>query len=91
MDLESDRLYAFLHRIQLDQFHDLLRDTLHVTRIEHFEHVEQSDLLQVKMTMPEIRRLFDSLKKTKRKKENFLSKLKVGNVYFCLDWFTEDD
>ena len=79
MDSESDRLHSFLHGIQLDQFHDPLRDTLHVTRIEHFEHVEQSDLLQVNMTMPEIRRLLDNLKKTKRKKENFLTKIKVSS------------
>lgn len=80
MDLENERLWKFLGGIQLEQFYEELNQKLHVTRLEHLEHVVESDLLQVHMTMPEIRRLFDNLKKIRRK--NFIAKLRVRLLPF---------
>ena len=82
MDVENERLWKFLGGIQLEQFHDELNLKLHVNRVEHLEHVVEADLLQINMTMPEVRRLFDNLKKLKRR--NFLAKLRVSIFYSIL-------
>ena len=75
MSGDHSRLYDFLKDIQLEQFFNRIWEELHVTRVTHFEHVYESDLAEMGMAKPEIRRLFDSWKKHKRK--SFFSKLRV--------------
>lgn len=75
MSEQQQQLQLFLEKIQLNQFYDDVVIVLHITRIEHFDHVVETDLQSVGMSMPEIRRLFDHLKKNK--KNPFLEKLKV--------------
>ena len=78
MNQEERKLYNLLAGLQLEQFHSKITEDLHVTRIEHFDHVFESDLLTLEMTMPEIRRLFDNLKRYKKK--GLFSKLRVSLV-----------
>ena len=66
MSTEQDRLHEFLSEIQLEQFFYLIVRNLHVTRLAHFDHVEEIDLTGIGMSKPEQRRLFDHLKKSKR-------------------------
>ena len=73
---QHQQLQSFLHKIQLNHFYMKIVEILHITRVEHFDHVVDSDLKSIGMSMPEIRRLFDSLKKSK--KRFFISRLKVG-------------
>lgn len=65
-DLEED-VYEFLQRIQLEQFFDKIHHQLHLSRLSHFDHVTQDDLTEINMSKPEQRRLFDSLKKLKKR------------------------
>ncbi|XP_066915607.1 ack-related non-receptor tyrosine kinase-like isoform X2 [Clytia hemisphaerica] len=71
---EQQQLQDFLNKIQLIQFYEIISNKLHITRLEHFEYATESDFTCIGMSMPEIRRLFDSLKKNKKK--FFLTKLK---------------
>lgn len=80
MNEQQQQLQLFLQKIQLNQFYAEIVNVLHITRVEHFDHVVESDLQSIGMSMPEIRRLFDHLKKNK--KNPFLEKLKV--CYFHL-------
>jgi len=82
---QQQQLQSFLQKIQLNHFYEKIVEILHVTRVEHFEHVIDSDLQSIGMSMPEIRRLFDNLKKSK--KRFFISKLKVRNKVFCAYFF----
>lgn len=66
MSTEEEKLLEFLREIQLEQFYYLLVRNLHVTRLTHFDHVEEIDLTGIGMSKPEQRRLFDHLKKSKR-------------------------
>lgn len=66
MSTEEEKLHDFLSQIQLEQFYYLFVKNLHVTRIAHFDHVEEIDLTSIGMSKPEQRRLFDHLKKSKR-------------------------
>ena len=66
MSAEEEKLLEFLREIQLEQFYYLLVRNLHVTRLAHFDHVEEIDLTGIGMSKPEQRRLFDHLKKSKR-------------------------
>lgn len=71
-DLEED-VYEFLQRVQLEQFFDKVHHRLHLTRLSHFDHVTEEDLTEINMSKPEQRRLFDALKKLK--KRSVLSRL----------------
>lgn len=64
---EAQRIHEFLHGIQLDQFYRRIVDKLHVTRLNHFAHVTEQDLDGLGMSKPEQRRLFEALKKSKKK------------------------
>lgn len=64
---ESDKVLEFLHGIQLDQFYRRIHDELHVTRLNHFAHVKEQDLDDLGLSKPEQRRLFEALKKSKKK------------------------
>ena len=66
MSREEDKLVDFLSEIQLEQFYYLFVKNLHVTRITHFDHVEEIDLTGIGMSKPEQRRLFEHLKKYKK-------------------------
>ena len=66
MCTEEEKLHEFLREIQLEQFYYLVVRNLHVTRLTHFDHVEEIDLTGIGMSKPEQRRLFDHLKKAKR-------------------------
>lgn len=73
--VEEAKLKLFLEKIQLEHFYINLIEDLHVRRTEHLEHVIESDLVNIGMSLPEIRRLFDHFKRNS--KRNFFSKLKV--------------
>lgn len=73
--VEEAKLKLFLEKIQLEHFYVKLIEDLHVRRTEHLEHVIESDLVDIGMSLPEIRRLFDHYKRNN--KRNFFSKLKV--------------
>ena len=75
MSLEKEKLFKFLAEVQLEQYFQVVVEKLHVTRISHFDHVEDSDLFDIGMVKPEQRRLFEHLKKVKKK--NFFGKFKV--------------
>ncbi|KAK3714897.1 hypothetical protein QZH41_010903 [Actinostola sp. cb2023] len=64
---EADKIHEFLHGIQLDQFYRRIVDKLHVTRLNHFAHVTEIDLDDLGMSKPEQRRLFEALKKSRKK------------------------
>jgi len=64
---ESDKVFEFLHGIQLEQFYRQIVDQLHVTRLNHFAHVTEQDLDSLGLSKPEQRRLFEALKKSKKK------------------------
>ena len=51
----------------------LLLCLLQVTRLQHFDHVEPSDLEKIGMGKPAVRRLLEAVKKRRRK--NILTKL----------------
>lgn len=74
---EEQKLLELLDGLQLEHYYEKITCKLHVTRIDHFEHVHENDLLSLDMTMPEIRRLLDGLKKFKRR--NIFSKIRVRN------------
>eukprot|EP00794_Sanderia_malayensis_P015433 gene15433-17007_t len=63
---EDDKMVNFLTEIQLEQFYYLFVRNLHVTRITHFDHVEEIDLTGIGMSKPEQRRLFEHFKKYKK-------------------------
>lgn len=71
---EEQKLLELLDGLQLEHYYEKITCKLHVTRIDHFEHVHENDLLSLDMTMPEIRRLLDGLKKFKRR--NIFSKIR---------------
>ncbi|KAK3930476.1 Activated Cdc42 kinase Ack [Frankliniella fusca] len=70
-------LGELLQDVQLEQFFSRLRDDLQVTRLQHFDHVEPSDLEKIGMGKPAIRRLLEAVKKRKQPhwKRNILTKL----------------
>ncbi|XP_026273793.2 activated Cdc42 kinase Ack isoform X2 [Frankliniella occidentalis] len=70
-------LGELLQDVQLEQFFTRIRDDLQVTRLQHFDHVEPSDLEKIGMGKPAIRRLLEAVKKRKQPhwKRNILTKL----------------
>ena len=65
--IEQEKVKDLLRDIQLDQFYRQIHGKLHVTRLSHFEHVTEEDLDDLGMAKPEQRRLFEALKKAKKK------------------------
>lgn len=66
-----------LRETDLLRFQDELFNRLQITKIEHFDHVKESDLRAVGLSQPAIRRLLKAAKerKTLSKKSGFLDKL----------------
>uniref|UniRef100_A0A8C9TT36 Tyrosine kinase, non-receptor, 1 n=1 Tax=Scleropages formosus TaxID=113540 RepID=A0A8C9TT36_SCLFO len=65
MDQDTQWLYQLLVEVQLERFYLRLRDTLNVTRIEHFAYVKDADLEQIGIGRPGQRRLWDAVKRYK--------------------------
>ena len=84
-DLEED-VYEFLQRIQLEQFFDKIHHQLHLSRLSHFDHVTQDDLTEINMSKPEQRRLFDSLKKLKKRSVFSRLSFKVCELWKVKVW-----
>ena len=59
----NDELLELLEQIQLEKFWQLLRDQLQITRLSHFDYVEDKDLEKIGMSKPAIRRLLDAVNK----------------------------
>ncbi|KAI1299968.1 Activated CDC42 kinase 1 [Halotydeus destructor] len=76
-DFDSDWLYALLKEEDLSKFYVKVKDELQVTRLAHFDHVEQDDLVKIGMAAPAARRLLAAAKKTKSSmaKKSFIAKL----------------
>lgn len=83
MCTEEEKLHDFLSEIQLEQFYYLIVRNLHLTRIAHFDHVEEIDLTGIGMSKPEQRRLFDHLKKYKKPSIKKFFKVSYG----AMVWF----
>ncbi|KAJ7331661.1 protein kinase super [Desmophyllum pertusum] len=64
---EEEKVKDLLKDIQLEQFYRQIHGKLHVTRLSHFDHVTEEDLDDLGMAKPEQRRLFEALKKAKKK------------------------
>lgn len=64
---EEKRVRDLLKDIQLEQYYRQIHGKLHVTRLSHFDHVTEEDLDDIGMAKPEQRRLFEALKKAKKK------------------------
>ncbi|KAL9970405.1 hypothetical protein ACROYT_G022776 [Oculina patagonica] len=64
---EQEKLKDLLKDIQLDQYYRQINGKLHITRLSHFDHVTEEDLDDLGMAKPEQRRLFEALKKAKKK------------------------
>lgn len=64
---EEKRVRDLLKDIQLEQYYRQIDGKLHVTRLSHFDHVTEEDLDDLGMAKPEQRRLFEALKKAKKK------------------------
>jgi len=64
---EQEKVKELLKEIQLDQFYRQIHGKLHITRLSHFDHVTEEDLDDLGMAKPEQRRLFEALKKSKKK------------------------
>lgn len=64
---EEKRVRDLLKDIQLEQYHRQIHGKLHVTRLSHFDHVTEEDLDDLGMAKPEQRRLFEALKRAKKK------------------------
>ena len=64
---EEAKVKALLQDIQLEQYYRQIHGKLHVTRLSHFDHVTEEDLDDLGMAKPEQRRLFEALKKAKKK------------------------
>lgn len=64
---DEEKILDVLVGIQLDQFYRQIVDKLHVTRFSHFNHVAEEDLDDLGMSKPEQRRLFEALKKARKK------------------------
>ncbi|KAL0970374.1 hypothetical protein UPYG_G00241140 [Umbra pygmaea] len=65
MDQDTQWLYQLLAEVQLEKFYMRVRDSLNITRIEHFAYVKESDLEHVGISKPGQRRLWDAVKRHK--------------------------
>ena len=57
-------LQEFLNVAELDQYYDQFRNDLKVNNVSQIKYVEESDLVNIGMTKPEIRRLRQIYKKS---------------------------
>ena len=64
---ELEKLKDLLRDNQLDQFYRQIHGKLHIARLSHFDHVTEEDLDDLGMAKPEQRRLFEAVKKAKKK------------------------
>ncbi|XP_029113192.1 non-receptor tyrosine-protein kinase TNK1 isoform X2 [Scleropages formosus] len=80
MDQDTQWLYQLLVEVQLERFYLRLRDTLNVTRIEHFAYVKDADLEQIGIGRPGQRRLWDAVKryKTVLRPRSWMNKVMPG-------------
>ena len=76
-DQSTDWLYELLNDVDLVQFANEIRGQLQVTRLEHFEYVDSSDLEKIGVSKPAARRLLDAARKRKsqQKRKNLIHKL----------------
>lgn len=61
----TEWLYDLLQDVQLEQFIAKIRDSLQITRLNHFDFVLPEDLEKVGISKPGVRRLLDAVKKQK--------------------------
>ena len=72
-------LRELLEETQLQQFFNSIHDTLHLSRLEHFDYVRSEDLEKIGMGRPAVRRLMDAVKR--RRRRTFLGR--VSPVMSC--------
>ncbi|XP_071234269.1 non-receptor tyrosine-protein kinase TNK1-like [Salvelinus alpinus] len=65
MEQDTQWLYHLLAEVQLERFYPRVRDSLNITRVEHFTYVKESDLEQIGISKPGQRRLWEALKNYK--------------------------
>ena len=81
---ELGKVKNLLRDIQLDQFYRQIHGKLHISRLSHFEYVTEKDLDDLGMAKPEQRRLFEALKKAKKKPLFSSFRRKVGETIYQL-------
>ncbi|CDQ62450.1 unnamed protein product [Oncorhynchus mykiss] len=52
MEQDTQWLYHLLAEVQLERFYLRVRDSLNITRVEHFAYVKESDLEQIGISKP---------------------------------------
>uniref|UniRef100_A0A4W5QF96 Tyrosine kinase, non-receptor, 1 n=1 Tax=Hucho hucho TaxID=62062 RepID=A0A4W5QF96_9TELE len=62
MEQDTQWLYRLLAEVQLERFYLRVRDSLNITRVEHFAYVKESDLEQIGISKPGQRRLWEAVK-----------------------------
>ncbi|XP_029530511.2 activated CDC42 kinase 1-like [Oncorhynchus nerka] len=65
MEQDTQWLYHLLAEVQLERFYLRVRDSLNITRVEHFAYVKESDLEQIGISKPGQRRLWEAVKNFK--------------------------
>lgn len=80
-DEGTEWLSELLHDVQLSQFFTRIRDDLQVTRLHHFDYVQNEDLEKIGLGKPGIRRLMDAVKKKRYSqwKRSIITKIKPGS------------
>uniref|UniRef100_A0A915I0K5 non-specific protein-tyrosine kinase n=1 Tax=Romanomermis culicivorax TaxID=13658 RepID=A0A915I0K5_ROMCU len=75
-------LSDLLSEVDLSGFENILVEKLQITRLEHFEHVKESDLKSIGLSQPAIRRLLKHAKdkRSTLRKTGVLDKLKSPNL-----------
>lgn len=82
---EQEKVKDLLKDIQLDQYYRQIHGKLHITRLSHFDHVTEEDLDDLGMAKPEQRRLFEALKKAKKKSLFSSFRRKVSSLTYPYD------
>ncbi|XP_071805451.1 uncharacterized protein [Asterias amurensis] len=62
-----DWLKELLEETQLQKFFTSIHDSLHLSRLEHFDFVKSDDLEKIGMGRPAVRRLMDAVKRRRRR------------------------
>ena len=75
-------LRELLEETQLQQFFNSIHDTLHLSRLEHFDYVRSEDLEKIGMGRPAVRRLMDAVKR--RRRRTFLGRVSPVMSYSSL-------
>ena len=73
-----DWLKELLEETQLQKFFTSIHDSLHLSRLEHFDFVKSDDLEKIGMGRPAVRRLMDAVKR--RRRRTFLERVSASFV-----------